>query len=133
MKQKVLESLRCIFVQSNCEYDFGCDPWWPVFVHVGLFWSKNSKIWQKFVYFGIWISLHIFLINKKIVFTEKRYLLKFNSIKWLLLLIKLKQTQKDQNKSEWNHSWKNRSNKSACANIIFELPFTNFSIIFQWM
>ena len=37
---------------------------------------------------------------KKIVFTGKRYLLKFNSIKWLLLLIKLKQTQKDQNKSE---------------------------------
>ena len=53
VKQKVLESLRSLFVQNNFEYDFSCDPWRPVFVHEGLFWSKNSKIWQKFVYFGI--------------------------------------------------------------------------------
>ena len=35
----------------------------------------------------------MFLINKKIVFIEKRYLLKFNSIKSYLLLIKHKDKQ----------------------------------------
>ena len=36
-------------------------------------------------------SLRMFLINKKIVFTEKRYRVKFSSIKKHLLLIKQKQ------------------------------------------
>ena len=36
-------------------------------------------------------SLCMFLINKKIVFTEKRYRVKFSSIKKDLLLIKQKQ------------------------------------------
>ena len=36
-------------------------------------------------------SLRMFLINKKIVFTEKRYRVKFSSIKKNLLLIKQKE------------------------------------------
>ena len=46
---------------------------------------------MKYFNFGIQHSLRMFLINKKIVFTEKRHRVKFNSIKKFLLLIKQKQ------------------------------------------
>ena len=48
---------------------------------------------MKYFYFGFGNqhSLRMFVINKKIVFTEKRHRVKFNSIKNYLLLIKQKQ------------------------------------------
>ena len=46
-------------------------------------------------------SLRMFLINKKIVFTEKRYRVKFSSIKKHLLLIKQKQKNSKIPKPIW--------------------------------
>ena len=46
---------------------------------------------MKYFYFSIQYSLRMFLINKKIVFTEKRYRVKFNNIKNYLLHIKQNQ------------------------------------------
>ena len=72
-------------------------------------------------------SIHCvcFSLIKKIVFTEKRYRVKFNSIKNYLLLIK----QKQKNSKIPKHFWlkpcsKTRNGKSACANIFLELPLT---------
>ena len=46
---------------------------------------KTWNTFMKHFYLSISVSLRTFLINKKIVFTEKRYNLKFNSIKYYLL------------------------------------------------
>ena len=46
---------------------------------------------MKYFHFNTQHLLRKFFINKKIVFTEKRYRVKFNSIKNYLLLIKQKQ------------------------------------------
>ena len=53
--------------------------------------SKNTFSYKKPLVTAAEHSLRIFLINKKIVFTEKRYRVKFSSIKKDLLLIKQKQ------------------------------------------
>ena len=63
------------------------------------------------------------------MFTEKRYRVKFNSIKKYLLLIKQKQKNSKIPKRIWMKPCsKTRSNKSTCANIFSELPLT---ILFQ--
>ena len=80
---------------------------------------------MKYFYFSIQHSLRMFLINKKIVFTEKRYRVKFNSIKNYLLLIKQKQKNSKIPKRIWmKQCSKTRSGKSACANIFLELLLT---------
>ena len=80
---------------------------------------------MKYFYFSIQHSLRMFLINKKIVFTEKRYRVKFNSIKNYLLLIKQKQKNSKIPKRIWMKPCsKTRSDKSTCANIFLELPLT---------
>ena len=86
--------------------------------------TRNTFI--KYFYFGIQHSLRIFLINKKIVFTEKRYRVKFNSIKKYLLHIKQKQKISKIPKHIWMKPCsKTRSGKSAYAgNIFLELPLT---------
>ena len=62
---------------------------------------------------------------KKIMFTEKRYRVKFNSIKNYLLLIKQKQKYSKIPKHIWMRPCsKTRSEKSECANIFLELPLT---------
>ena len=87
--------------------------------------SWNMKYFYKYFYFGIQHSLRMFLINKKIVFTEKRYRVKFNSIKKYLLLIKQKQKNSKIPKRIWMKPCsKTRSDKSTCANIFLELPLT---------
>ena len=48
--------------------------------------SKNTFSYKKPLVTAAEHSLRIFLINKKIVFTEKRYRVKFSSIKKDLLL-----------------------------------------------
>ena len=49
-------------------------------------------------------SLRMFLINKKLVFTEKRYRAKFSSIKKDLLLIKQKQNKFKNTKTYLNET-----------------------------
>ena len=67
----------------------------------------------------------MFLINKKIAFTEKRYHVKFDSIKKSLSLIKQKQKNSKIQKRIWmKQCSKTRSSKSACANIFLELSLT---------
>ena len=62
---------------------------------------------------------------KKIVFTEKRYRLKFNSIKKYLLLIKQKQkNSKIPKPILMKPCSKTRSDRIACANTFLELPLT---------
>ena len=53
--------------------------------------SKNAFSYRTPLVAASEHSLRMFLINKKIVFTEKRYRVKFSSIKKHLLLIKQKQ------------------------------------------
>ena len=53
--------------------------------------SKNTFSYRTPLVVASEHSLRMFLINKKIVFTEKRYRVKFSSIKKHLLLIKQKQ------------------------------------------
>ena len=66
----------------------------------------------------------MFLIDKKIVFTEKRYLLNFNSIKQYLLLIKQKQNNSKRSKLIQRKPWflTNRNDKNAYFIIFSELP-----------
>ena len=52
--------------------------------------SKNTFSYRMLPVVASEHSLRMFLINKKIVFTEKRYRVKFSSIKKDLLLIKQK-------------------------------------------
>ena len=59
---------------------------------------------HEMLYLSIQISLLTFLINKKNMFIEKRYLVKLNSIKYCLLLIKQKQNKKIKNKKYRNVS-----------------------------
>ena len=40
---------------------------------------------MKYINLSIEVSLRTFLINKKTVFIGKKHLVKFNSVKWLLL------------------------------------------------
>ena len=62
--------------------------WWNL-----VSWSLHNtwNTFMKYFYFSIQHSLRMFLINKKIVFAEKRYRVKFNSIKKYMSLIKKKQ------------------------------------------
>ena len=99
----------------------------------GISWNTVSgwfhETWNtfmKYFYFSTQHSLRTFFINKKIVFTEKRYRVKFNSIKKYLLLIKQKQKNSKIPKRIWMKPCsKTRSDRSACANIFLELPLTN--------
>ena len=59
---------------------------------------------HEMLYLSIQVSLLTFLINKKNMFIEKRYLVKLNSIKYCLLLIKQKQNKKIKNKKYRNVS-----------------------------
>ena len=75
---------------------------------LGLF-HETWNTFMKYFYFSIQHSLRMFLINKKIVFSEKRYCVKNSKIP--------------------KHIWmkprsKTRSGKSTCANIFLELPLT---------
>ena len=58
---------------------------------------ETWNTFMKYFYFSIQHSLRMFLNNKKISFTEKRYRVKFNR-KDIVQKI-----QKYQNVSEWNH------------------------------
>ena len=99
------------------------------FFFQGISWNAVSgwfhKTWKTFMkcfYFNTQHSLRTFFINKKIVFTEKRYRVKFNSIKKYLLLIKQKQKNSKIPKRIWMKPCsKTRSAKSGCANIFLEL------------
>ena len=80
---------------------------------------ETWNTFMKYFYFSIQHSLRMFLINKKIVFTEKRYRVKFSSIKKHLLLIKQKQKNSKIPKRIWMKPCsKTRSDKSTCANIL---------------
>ena len=93
--------------------------------------QETWNTFLKYFCFSIQHSLRMFLINKKIVFAEKRYRVKFSSIKKYLLLIK--QKQKKFKTYLMKPCSKTRSGKSACANIFLELPLTNSGIILEWM
>ena len=87
--------------------------------------SKNTFSYRTPLVAASEHSLRMFLINKKIVFTEKRYRVKFSSIKKHLLLIKQKQKNSKIPKRIWMKSCsKTRSDKSTYANIFLELPLT---------
>ena len=87
--------------------------------------SKNTFSYRTPLVAASEHSLRMFLINKKIVFTEKRYRVKFSSIKKHLLLIKQKQKNSKIPKRIWMKPCsKTRSGKSACANIFLELLLT---------
>ena len=84
--------------------------------------------WNTFSFY-ICVSLRTFLINKKMCF-----LVKFDSIKQYLLLIKQKQKKSKTPKRIWTKPClETRSDKSPCANIFLELPLTNFGIILEWI
>ena len=93
--------------------------------------QETWNTFLKYFCFSIQHSLRMFLINKKIVFVEKRYRVKFSSIKKYLLLTK--QKQKKFKTYLMKPCSKTRSGKSACANIFLELPLTNSGIILEWM
>ena len=87
--------------------------------------SKNTFSYRTPLVAASEHSLRMFLINKKIVFTEKRYRVKFSSIKKHLLLIKQKQKNSKIPKRIWMKPCsKTRSAKSGCANIFLELSLT---------
>ena len=109
-----------------------------IFLSEYISWNTVSGSFQetwntflKYFCFSIQHSLRMFLINKKIVFAEKRYRVKFSSIKKYLLLTK--QKQKKFKTYLMKPCLKTRSGKSACANIFLELPLTNSGIILEWM
>ena len=87
--------------------------------------SKNTFSYRTPLVAASEHSLRMFLINKKIAFTEKRYRVKFSSIKKNLLLIKQKQKNSKIPKRIWMKPCsKTRSAKSGCANIFLELSLT---------
>ena len=93
----------------------------------GHFMKQEILSWNTFTLLFKFHCVRSSSINKiEIVFTEKKYLLKFNSIKLYLLLIKQKQRNSKIPERIWIKPWlKTRSDKSACANIFLELPSTN--------
>ena len=87
--------------------------------------SKNTFSYRTPLVAASEHSLRMFLINKKIVFTEKRHRVKFSSIKKHLLLIKQKEKKSKIPKCIWMKPCsKTRSGKSGCANIFLELSLT---------
>ena len=70
--------------------------------------------------------MRTFLINKKNLFTQKRYLVKFNCIKMVFVTHKAETKKLKITKTYLNETiFETRSDKSAFANIILELPLTN--------
>ena len=87
--------------------------------------SKNTFSYKTPLVAASEHSLRMFLINKKIVFTGKRYRVKFSSIKKHSLLIKQKQKNSKIPKRIWMKPCsKTSSAKSGCANIFLELSLT---------
>ena len=77
--------------------------------------TRNTFI--KYFYFSIQHSLRMFLINKKNVFTEKRYRVKF--------IEKMSRKNSKIRKCTWvKPCSKTRSYKSTCANIFLEPTLT---------
>ena len=82
--------------------------------------SKNTFLTEH-----LWATASVCFSSKKNVITEKRYRVKFDSIKKSLLLIKQKQkNSKIPKRIRMKPCWKTRSDKSACGNIFLELPLT---------
>ena len=80
---------------------------------------------MKYFYFSDQHSLRTFFINKKNVFTEKRYRVKFNSIKKCFIIHTAKTKKFKSTKTYLNETIsKTRSDKSARGNIFLELPLT---------
>ena len=70
-------------------------------------------------------SLRMFLINKKVVFTEKRYRVKFSSIKKTFITHKAKTKKFKNTKTHLNETMlENQERRKWCANIFLELSLT---------